>query len=154
MTDPITQSKIDDLKNQLDAHRRVSNQSQERTRELLQRHKERFLAQASINQKAIEVQGKRVRLLVGVSGVLFILLLGLATYTATLVSSLNRLGVNHEELTTQFTSKSADVLKQLKALGREQTLTNKRLERTRRNMGVQSGERFKNVIPTDGKRQR
>ena len=154
MTDPITQSKIDDLKNQLDAHRRVSNQSQERTRELVQRHKERFLAQASINQKAIEVQGKRVRLLVGVSGFLFILLLGLATYTATLVSSLNRLGVNHEELTSQFTSKSADVLKQLKALGREQTLTNKRLERTRRNMGISSEKRFKNVVPTDGKRQR
>ena len=153
MTDLITQSKLDDLKNQLDAHRRVSNQSQERTRELVQRHKERFLAQASINQKAIEAQGKKVRLLVGVSGVLFILLLGLAIYTATLVSSLNRLGVNHEELTTQFTSKSADVLKQLKALGREQTLTNKRLERTRRNMGVPRDKRFKNVIPTDAKPQ-
>ena len=153
MTDPITKSKLDDLKNQLDAHRRVSNQSQERIRELVQRHKERFFAQASINQKAIEGLKKKIRLLVGFSGILFILLLGLGVYTATLVSALNRLGVNHDELTTQFTSKSADVLKQLKALGREQSLTKKRLERTRRNMGMPSDKRFKNKIPTDSQPQ-
>lgn len=136
MTDPLTQSKIDELHHQLDAHRKVSVQSQERMRLIIHNHKKSLEAISISNKLQLEKQARDGRRIMVVAGVLFCCLCALLYANRNLEDRVHELTAKLGEIEATNASNLVRVESKVKGLEVEQHDTKRKLDRTRKNMGV------------------
>ena len=136
MTDPLTQSKLDELHHQLDAHRRVSVQNQERMRLVIHNHKKSLEAIAISNKLQLEKQAKDARRVMIAAVMLFIFLCVLLYVNQRLSDQLDTLNTHLSKVETSTADGFGRVETQVRGLELEQHDTKRKLERTRKNLGV------------------
>ena len=136
MTDPLTQSKIDELHHQLDAHRKVSVQNQERMRLIIHNHKKSLEAISISNKLQLEKQARDGRRVMIGAVVLFGLLCLLFYTNQGLVNRVDHLTAQLGQMEQTTQSNLVRVESKVKGLEVEQHDTKRKLDRTRKNMGV------------------
>lgn len=135
MTDPLTQSKIDELHHQLDAHRKVSVQNQERMRLIIHNHKKSLEAISLTNKLQLEKQAKNGRRGLFLLGGLFVLLCALMYANVQLSFQIQSLNAQLVEMGATTASNFGKMKSKVQGLEVEQHDTQRTLDRTRKNLG-------------------
>ena len=136
MPDPLSPSRIDELHHQLDAHRRVSVQNQERMRLIIHNHKKSLEAISLSNKLQLEKQATDARRVMVVAGLLFVFLCVLLYVNQRLSNQLDTLNAHLTEVESTTADSFGRVQSKVKVLEVEQHDTKRKLERTRKNLGV------------------
>ena len=134
MTDPLTQSKLDELHHQLEAHRRVNGQSLERMRLVIHNQKKHLESISITNKLAIEKQVKGTRWLLG-SCAVCLMFIGVLTYINLRLQS--RVDQMHKVVQSMQVLSAKDITRmesKVQDLQQEQFETERKLDRTRKNL--------------------
>ena len=136
MTDPLTQGKLDELHNQLEAHRRVNGQNLERMRLVVHNQKKQLEAVSIRNKLEIEKLSKgNLRLFV--LGGLCLVLVGVLVYiNVRLQTRFDRLERTVQSIVVSSTSEMTRMKTKFQDLEQEQFETERQLDRTRKNMNA------------------
>jgi hypothetical protein len=134
MTDPLTQGKLDEIHNQLEAHRRVNGQNLERMRLVVHNQKKQLEAISLTNKREIEKLNKGNRRLFIVAG-LCLTLVGILLYVnLRLQSKFEQMEQVVQSLVVSSTSEMTRIKTKFQDLEQEQFETGRSLERTQKNM--------------------
>ncbi|MGB0646202.1 MAG: hypothetical protein ACPGQS_03445 [Bradymonadia bacterium] len=135
MTDPLTQSKLDELHHQLEAHRRVNNQNSERMRLVIHNQKKHLESISISNKLAIEKLHKSNRMSVVVA-VICITLMGVLLYfNWRLQSRVDELQKTVQAIVVSSSNEMTRMKTKFQDLEQDQFETERKLDRTRKNLG-------------------
>lgn len=136
MTDPLTQGKLDEVHNQLEAHRRVNGQNLERMRLVVHNQKKQLEAISLTNKREIEKLNKGNRRLFVVGGLCFTLVGILLYINLRLQSKFDQMEQTVQSIVVSSTSEMTRMKTKFQDLEQEQFETGRSLERTQKNMQV------------------
>lgn len=134
MTDPLTQGKLDELHNQLEAHRRVNGQNLERMRLVVHNQKKQLEAISLSNKLEIEKVSKGNQRLFMVGGLCLVLVGVLVYVNLRLQTRFDRLERTVQSIVVSSTSEMTRMKTKFQDLEQEQFETDRQLDRTRKNM--------------------
>lgn len=134
MTDPLTQGKLDELHNQLEAHRRVNGQNLERMRLVVHNQKKQLEAISLSNKQEIEKLSKGNHRLLAVGGLCLVLVGVLVYVNLRLQTRVDRLERTVQSIVVSSTSEMTRMKTKFQDLEQEQFETDKQLDRTRKNL--------------------
>ncbi len=134
MTDPLTQGKLDELHNQLEAHRRVNGQNLERMRLVVHNQKKQLEAISLSNKQEIEKLSKGNHRLLAVGGLCLVLVGVLVYVNLRLQTRVDRLEGTVQSIVVSSTSEMTRMKTKFQDLEQEQFETDKQLDRTRKNL--------------------
>ena len=135
MTDPLTQSKLDELHHQLEAHRRVSNQNSERMRLVIHNQKKHLESISISNKLAIEKLHKSNRMGVAVAVVCITLMGVLLYFNWRLQSRVDELQRTVQAIVVSSSNEMTRMKTKFQDLEQDQFETERKLDRTRKNLG-------------------
>jgi hypothetical protein len=134
MTDPLKQGKLDEVHNQLEAHRRVNGQNLERMRLVVHNQKKQLEAISLSNKLEIEKLSKGNQRLF-IVGWLCLILVGVLVYVnLRLQTRFDRLEGTVQSIVVSSTSEMTRMKTKFQDLEQEQFETDRQLDRTRKNM--------------------
>jgi hypothetical protein len=134
MTDPLTQGKLDEVHNQLEAHRRVNGQNLERMRLVVHNQKKQLEAISLSNKLEIEKLSKGNQRLFIVGGLCLVLVGVLVYVNLRLQTRFDRLEGTVQSIVVSSTSEMTRMKTKFQDLEQEQFETDRQLDRTRKNM--------------------